>query len=299
MTTTEPLGYETFVADPIPMNVADPLPNGERRMFQPMTSTLIYGERDAVLVDPPFTNAEIDQVSKWVTASGKNLTAVVASHGHGDHWFGAGVFAQRFDAPVVATAGTIAVMHNNVAARPYAWDKLWPGQIPPSTVIAVTVPDNRLALEGHQLQLVEVGHTDTEDTSVLHVPDVSLVVAGDALYNGAHVFVGESAGGGLAAWHKAIDTVESLAPRWVVAGHKNKDRDDDAARIIAETRQYLDDAEDALATCTTAAEFFATMLEHHPDLRYGSTLLWVGAKTLYALREPGADPVAAAVGGWF
>jgi glyoxylase-like metal-dependent hydrolase (beta-lactamase superfamily II) len=190
-------------------------------------------------------------------------------------------------------------MHDNVAGRPYAWDKLWPGQIPDAAVTAVTVAGNRLTLEGHRLQLVEVGHTDTDDTSVLHVPDLSLVVAGDALYNGAHMFIGESAGGGLAAWRKAIDTVESLAPRWIVAGHRDKDRDDDAARIIADTRQYLDDAEDALATCSTATEFFTTMLEHHPDLIYGSTLAWVGAKQIYALREPGADPIAATVGGWF
>src|SRR5215471_1043945 len=113
MTTTQSFGYETFVVDPIPMSVPDPLPNGERRMWQPSTSTLIYGEQDAVLVDPPFTNAEIEQVAKWVAASGKNLTAIIATHGHGDHWFGTGVFADRFGAPVVATAGSIAVMHDN------------------------------------------------------------------------------------------------------------------------------------------------------------------------------------------
>ena len=298
MTTTRSLGYETFVTDPVPISAANPLPNGDRRMFQPTTSTLVYGDRDAMLVDPPFTDAEIEQVAKSVDATGKNLTAIIATHGHGDHWFGTGVLAERFDAPVVATAGTIAVMHNNTAARPYVWDKLWPGQIPPAAVTAVTVTGNRLTLEGHSLRLVEVGHTDTEDTSVLHVPDLSLVVAGDALYNGAHMYVGESAGGGLDAWRKAIDTVDSLAPAWIVAGHKNKDRDDDAARIIAETRHYLGDTEEALAQCSTPTEFFTTMLERHADISYGSTLLWVGAKALYALRA-GADPVEAAVGAWF
>ena len=194
MTATESLSYETLVTAPIPIAVADPLPNGERRMWQPVTSTLIHGEQDAVLVDPPFTNEAIERVGDWVASSGKNLTAIVATHGHGDHWFGSGVLAERFGAPVVATAGTIAQMQGSLAARPYAWDKLFPGQIPPSTVTAVTAADNRLTLAGHPLQLVEVGHTDTDDTSVLHVPDLSLVVAGDALYNGAHVFIGESAG---------------------------------------------------------------------------------------------------------
>ncbi|WP_405593276.1 MBL fold metallo-hydrolase [Streptomyces sp. NBC_01092] len=296
---TQSLGYAVHVSDPMPISVTEPLPNGEERTFQPISTTLVHGERDAVLIDPPFTAGQIEEVAAWVAARGKNIIAIVATHGHGDHWFGDNEFAKRFDAPVVATAGTIAVMHGNVEARPFAWDKLWPGLIPDTPVTAVTVPDNTLTLEGHDLHLVEVGHTDTEQTSVLHVPDLGLVVAGDALYNGAHMYIGESAGGGLNAWRDAISTVEALAPRHIVAGHKNKDLDDDATRVIAETRQYLDDAEVALEECSSATEFFHTMVDRHPDLPYGRTLLWVGAKTIYALREPGADPVAASVGGWF
>ncbi|WP_052441485.1 MBL fold metallo-hydrolase [Streptacidiphilus anmyonensis] len=297
--STDSLGYAVHVCDPLPISVDEPLPDGGKRFFQPISTTLVHGERDAVLVDPPFTVGQIEEVAAWVAASGKNLVAVVATHGHGDHWFGDDEFARRFDAPVVATAGTIAVMHGNVAARPFAWDKLWPGQIPDTPVTAITVPDDTLTLEGHALRLVDVGHTDTERTSVLHVPDLGLVVAGDVLYNGAHMFVGESAGGGLDAWRHAITTVESLAPRYIVAGHKDRERDDDATRVIAESRRYLDDVGAALATCSSATEFFHAMVDRHPDLPYGRTLLWVGAKTLYALREPGADPVAAAVGGWF
>ena len=298
MSSTQSFGYDVFVSDPVPMSVPEPLPNGERREFQPSSATLIYGEQDAVLVDPPFTQANIEKVAEWVTASGKNLIAIVATHGHGDHWFGDQVFADRFGAPIYATAGTIAVMHGNVEARPFAWDKLWPGEIPDAPVTAVTVPDNRFTLEGHELRLVEVGHTDTEQTAVVHVPDLSLVVAGDALYNGAHMFIAESAGG-LDPWREAINTVEALAPQFIVAGHKNKVLDDDAKRVIDESRRYLDESEEALATCSTPEEFFNTMLDRHPEYPYGRTLVWVAAKTLYALREPGADPVMASVGVWF
>ncbi|ROQ93782.1 glyoxylase-like metal-dependent hydrolase (beta-lactamase superfamily II) [Streptomyces sp. 2132.2] len=296
---THAIGYAVHVCDPLPLSVTEPLPNGEGRTFQPISTTLVHGERDAVLIDPPFTTDQIEEVAAWVAGRGRNIIAIIATHGHGDHWFGDNEFAERFGAPVVATAGAIAVMHGNVAARPFAWDKLWPGQIPDAPVTAVTVPDNTLTLEGHDLHLVEVGHTDTEQTSVLHVPDLGLVAAGDALYNGAHMYIGESAGGGLDAWRAAISTVEALAPRHIVAGHKNKDLDDDATRVIAGTRQYLDSAETALKKCSTATEFFHTMVARHPDLLYGKTLLWVGAKALYALREPDADPVAASVAAWF
>jgi hypothetical protein len=87
--------------------------------------------------------------------------------------------------------------------------------------------------------IVEAGHSDT---SVLHVPDLGPVVAGDVLYNGVHQYLSESAGGGLTAWHRAVDLVEKLQPRYAVAGHKNAGLDDDAGRVIAGTRQYLDAA---------------------------------------------------------
>src|SRR5215470_8393930 len=105
-------------------------------------------------------------------------------------------------------------MHANVAARPVLWDKAYAGLIPPSPVTAVTVPGNRFSLEGHDLSIVEVGHSDTDDTSVLHVPDLKLVVAGDVIYNGAHLYLGESVlVGGLQPWRDAIDRVASLQPR--------------------------------------------------------------------------------------
>jgi hypothetical protein len=99
-----------------------------------------------------------------------NVTHIVATHGHGDHWFTAGVLADRFDAPVVASPGTIEQMHNNVVGREAVWDPGYPGHIPPSPVTATIVTDNRFTLEGHDLVIVEVGHSDTDDSTVSMYP---------------------------------------------------------------------------------------------------------------------------------
>jgi len=256
MPTSDRLAYDVFVADPIPQNVTELVPNGDRRMFSPLSVTLIHAERDAVLVDPPLTSAQAETVGNWVEATGKNLTHIFATHGHGDHWFTAGILAERFGAEVVATEGTIAEMHRNVALRPQFWDKLFPGQIPDAPVTAVTVPGNRFTLEGHELHIVEVGHSDTDETSVLHVPDLELVVAGDVVYNGVHQYLAKSANGGRDAWRKAITVVEDLRPRWIVTGHKNRELDDDAGRAIAETRLYLDATDELLAKHEEPLGFF-------------------------------------------
>jgi glyoxylase-like metal-dependent hydrolase (beta-lactamase superfamily II) len=123
-------GYDTFVADPIPINVAGLLPNRESHMFSPLPSTLIYGQHDAILVDAPLTTDQAKALGHWIEASGKRLTRICATHGHSDHWFTANVLAERSGAQVIASAGTIQQMHNNVSVRDVFWDKLWPVSVP-------------------------------------------------------------------------------------------------------------------------------------------------------------------------
>ena len=284
MSTTDAstLTYDVFVNDPPPQDGV--LPNGEPKRFSPTASTLIYGSEDAVLTDPGLTEEQARVLGDWVGSKGRNLTDIFITHGHGDHWFAAQLLAERFGARVVASAGTIEQMHGNVATRSLLWDKVYTG-IPPSPVTAVSVPDNRFALEGHELVIVEVGSTDSDDTTVLHVPDLDLVVAGDVIYNGVHMYLAQPAIlGDFGPWREAIDKVEALKAQQIIAGHQNKELDDDAVRTIAETRQYLDDAEDLLATEKTAVDFFNAMIERYPD-HLGHTVLWAGVQTLYGIRE--------------
>jgi glyoxylase-like metal-dependent hydrolase (beta-lactamase superfamily II) len=291
---TGTLGYDVFVNDPPPQD--GNLPNGEPKRFSPMASTLIYGAENAVLTDPGMTADQAQVLGDWVAAKNRNLTDIFVTHGHGDHWFAAGLLAERFGARVVATAGTIKQMHGNVATRPLLWDKVYAG-IPPSPVTAVTVPDDRFRLEGHDLVMVDVGHTDIDDSSVLHVPDLDLVVAGDAIYNGVHMYIGQSFGG-FGPWRAAIDQVAALNPRHIVTGHQNKKLDDDAGRTIAETRQYLDDAEELLQKESTAIDFFNEKVERYPD-HLGRLVLWVSARALYGVRDqPDGDIARIVLNSW-
>ena len=290
------LTYDVFVNDPPPQDGV--LPNGEPKRFSPMASTLIYGGEDAVLTDPGMTEDQARVLGDWVAAKGRNVTDIFITHGHGDHWFAAGLLAERFGARVVATAGTLAQMRGSVATRPLLWDKLYAGLIPPSPVTAVTVPDNRFTLEGHDLVMVDVGHGDADDNSVLHVPDLGLVIAGDVIYNGVHMYLGQSAVGGFGPWRDAIDKVESFGARHIVCGHQNSQLDDDAKRTIAETRQYLDDADELLRTETTAVGYFNAKIDRYPDY-LGRLILWVTARALYGIREhPGENPAQIILTSW-
>jgi len=87
---------------------------------------------------------------------------------------------------------------------------------------------------------VELGHTDTDYTACLNVPSVGLVVAGDAAYNDIHLYLAESNAQTRQEWIAALDKIESLNPRAVVASHKRPENDDNPG-IIEQTRQYIRD----------------------------------------------------------
>jgi glyoxylase-like metal-dependent hydrolase (beta-lactamase superfamily II) len=292
------LHYEVLVNEGLRRQREQRLPDGSPIVSSPIASTLIYGDRDAVLVDPAFTYEQVSRIGDWIEHSGKHLTAVYATHGHGDHWFGTDLLLQRFPGAVAyATEGTIAMMHQQgTEGRAQLWDVDFPGLIPPSPVVYQPIPVDGIQLEGHQLLAVEVGHTDTDDTTVLHVPSIGLVVAGDVAYNGVHQYLLESAHGGVEAWLAALDKVAALEPRAVVAGHKKKGLSDDPA-ILDQTRDYLLNARRLLAEKVSPHEYFDEMTALYPD-RVNVGPVWYTAVSLLSGQTSDAS-IRDEVAHWF
>jgi glyoxylase-like metal-dependent hydrolase (beta-lactamase superfamily II) len=282
-TQTATLTWDVFVT-PLELEVAvgDDLPPGQQyRTWSPISATLITGERDAVLVDPLMTTTQADALVRWVETTGKNLTTVYATHGHGDHFFGLSVVLDRFpDARAVATPGVVQLMRQQTSADAVAsfWEKRFPGQIPKHLVIAEALAGPVLELEGHDLVVMELGHTDTDNTTCLYVPDIGLVVAGDAAYNDVHLYLAESSAAKRREWVAALDAIEALGPRAVVAGHKRAGRPDDPC-IIEETRQYIRDFDRIAESTTTARELYEQVLAMYPD-RINPAVVWTSATAL-------------------
>ncbi len=254
-------------------------PGKEQWTWVPTSATLIFGQRDAVLVDAFLTIEQAAALVEWVEASGKNLTTIYVTHGHGDHFFGIGALLNRFpNARAMATHDVVESMRRQASPEYVSnfWNARYPGQIPERLVIAEELKGNVIQLEGCDLLVVEVGHTDTEHTTCLHVPSVGLVVAGDAAYNDVHLYLAESNAETRREWIAALDTIESLKPRTVIAGHKKPEKKDNP-RIIEETRQYIRDFDRLARMTTTARELYDEMLQLYPN-RANPGSLWGSAR---------------------
>jgi glyoxylase-like metal-dependent hydrolase (beta-lactamase superfamily II) len=220
------------------------------------TVTLIHGERDAVLVDTFLLARHCRELVDWVVASGRNLVAIYVTHPHGDHYFGLKLLLDRFpDARAVGTAPVVAAVRKQIQPDflKSFWDARFPGQLPSPVLGPDVLEGNVLRLEGEALEVVELGHTDTAPSTALHVPSIGLVLAGDCVYNGTHLYLAECDEAARNEWLRALDRVESLSPTAVVAGHGVLDPDS-SPRHVAETRRYLLDFGAAVASTSTSSE---------------------------------------------
>ncbi|HXO07523.1 MAG TPA: MBL fold metallo-hydrolase [Solirubrobacteraceae bacterium] len=261
---TAPLNVNVFTVPEKAVVGERPRPFGPPMAWDPMTSTLIFGENDAVLVDTLTTVAEAEALADWVALHHRNLTTIYITHGHIDHYAGLSVLLQRFpDARAIATPKSVALMQKQTP-RLSSYRKLWPGLLPATITLPEPYDDDAFTLEGHELRIIEQGRTDAVDTTSLHVPSIDLVVAGDVVYNECHMFVADTTPESRASWIAALDRLAAMNPRIVVAGHKKPGAPDTLAAIEA-TKRYLSDFGRLQQSTSSDRVLYDAMAELYPD----------------------------------
>lgn len=277
---TSPLRANVHVAPAIPWSKPNSKEGGP---WSPIACTLIHGDNEAVLVDTPITNAQNKDLADWISATipDKRLTTIYVTHGHADHWLGINTLKKRFPGvKAVATPGTIAHMKQQIEPEIFkaTWGSQFPNQIDTDFAPAEPLPaSGEFKLEGHILQAVEVGHSDTHDTTVLWVPDIRLAVCGDVVYGDVHCVLGAANTKALREeWIAAIMKVGSLGPEMIVPGHM-KPGELTGSFHLAATRQYILDFGDVVGEGgKSSREIAEAMLKRYPT-RFNKGALLVGA----------------------
>jgi glyoxylase-like metal-dependent hydrolase (beta-lactamase superfamily II) len=141
--------------------------------------------------------------------------------------------------------------------------RLFPGQVPTRLVAPQPYEHDTFTLEGHELCIIEQGHTDSADTTSLYVPSIGLIVAGDVVYNQCRIYVGDTTTESRKNWIAALDRLAALNPAMVVAGHK-KPGAPDSPSAIQETKRYLQDFDRLQKTATSDKELFDEMTKLYP-----------------------------------
>lgn len=253
-------------------------PGKENLSWVANTTTLFWGQRDAVLVDTFLSNAQSAELADWIESKGRTLRTIYVTHAHPDHFFGLTTLLERFpDARAIARPMVVAAMHATASPDVLErnWKRRFPGLVPDRLTLAQAMQGHRFELEGHEFRVIDLGHSDTHDTTGLHIPSLDLVVSGDAVYNETHPFLVETDKAGRQGWLAALERIEALNPKSVIVGHGPLDPDNSPHHIAA-TRRYILDFDRLDRETETARELYDRMIELYPD-RLNPGSLWGSA----------------------
>jgi glyoxylase-like metal-dependent hydrolase (beta-lactamase superfamily II) len=232
------------------------------------TSTLISGDRDALLVDALMTTSEGERLAAWVQNSGKRPQAIFVTHGHADHFFGAGPVLDAFPGAQLMASDQQVVDEARGQTTPQfmaAWNSWFAGQFSPSPVMPTLTSSQEFDLEGHPLLFRTIGGADGVLATIVHVPDMDAICSGDIVYNDIHMWLRRSTPASREAWLASLDAVAALKPSTIITGHKDPAApDDNATRVLDQSRRYIEDFGQAVAKSSTGPEVIDAMLAKYP-----------------------------------
>lgn len=268
------LASHSLFAQPLTLDTYNP---GDKAVF-PVSSTLITGEHDALLVDAQFSPVQARDLVERIRASGKTLKTIYISHGDPDFYFGLEALTAAFpDAEILATPETVAHIEATRAHKLAYWSAQLKDAAPKTIVVPKVLKGDHLTLEGQTIQVIGLERDPAATT--LWIPASHTLLGGVLISANMHVWTADSqTPQSRRAWIEALDRLEALHPQKVVPAHYLGQPHFDL-QDLQFTRDYLKTLEAELPKAANAQELVAAMKRHYPTLA-GEADLELSAKVL-------------------
>jgi glyoxylase-like metal-dependent hydrolase (beta-lactamase superfamily II) len=254
-----------------------------------VNSTLITGEKDAILIDAQFTIADGKRVADAVKESGKNLTLVYVTHSHPDHYFGFVSIKAAFpNAKLVALPATVAEIGKTWEAKVKQWKPMYREGITAKPFLPEPMTGNTLDLEGQKLEVTGGMQGDEAENSCVSIPSLHAIVTGDLVYDEVFPWTAETNIEQRHSWEGVLDKLAATNPTLVVPGHQKPERAQ-TPENLGFTKNYLVAFDEALASSKKPSELEAKMKAKYPNAAL-DVILKLGAEA--ALKKPAKAPQA-------
>lgn len=242
-----------------------------------VNSTLVYGEKEAMVIDAGFTRADALRIAANVLDSGKELKTIYVSQADPDYYFGVEALKEFFPkAEVVTTPAVLEKINAKLAGKLAFWGPKMGANAPRTPVLPKAISGNTLTVDG---QTVEIRGTTglLAHRPYAWIPSVKAVVGNIGVFGNLHVWTADTQTvAERSAWIAQLDEMAALQPTVVVPGHMLPGTTLDVTAVTY-TKGYLQAFEKNAAATKTGAELIDAMKKAYPAAPMGLSLD-IGAK---------------------
>lgn len=253
---------------PLKLEVHNP---GERSIF-PVSSEIISGPHEAVLIDAQFQRNDAQELVKKIKETGRKLTTVYISHSDPDYYFGLDTIKAAFpDAKIIATPQTVAAIQATQAGKLAYWGPILQENAPKKVIIPEVLHGDSFSVDGEKLQINGLKGA-TPDRTFVWVPALNAVVGGVVVSGNMHLWMADSQSvESRKNWLTTLDNIAALQPKTVIPGHFLPGAPQ-TLESVTFTQNYLITAEQELPKAKDSAQLIAAMKKHYPQLSAESDL---------------------------
>jgi glyoxylase-like metal-dependent hydrolase (beta-lactamase superfamily II) len=264
------------------------------------TSTLFYGEKDAILIDASQILSDSYRLVSEILPMRKRLTHIYVSHFHPDHHFGLAVLKFAFPgARIVALPSVVKdiVFTSSDKVDLWAIDRFGPGEIPKATTVPMPMAEPRLELEGEEILVSDGWEGDSINNSAVWVPSIRVACATDIAFHDCHIWPIESNVARRAAWRRDIARLREYDARIIIPGHCDEEKirmmeevAEDASRTYTDCVDWsvrsLEDYDEVYVAAGSAEDLVAGVYKKYPDMKAEDFAIQWQARLLYPRSSP-------------
>ena len=229
-------------------------------------SVIVEGTREVMLVDAQLSKTSAEKVLQEIKETKKPLSIIYITHEHADHFLGLEVFKEAYPGVRIIANSAVTDRINKVYQEKLdKWKKIL-GSDATSSVVAIEKFDgNFIEFENSKIELLKNVQGDTDENTMLWIPEQRILITGDVLFNNMHVYTAETDTKARTRWLNSINKIRELKPSVVIPGHSKVGAPLDASSAVNFTENYLLAFDEELKQAKDPDSLINTMKERFPS----------------------------------